>query len=107
QQRRLPRARWTQQGDKFTAGNFQVHIVERNKLAKSFADVIGFNAHAAFAPALVVNVGVMVCLAAKSSCCLVCCRDFHSTMLFASNVTSASSASNDATANAGANWYSL
>jgi hypothetical protein len=85
QQRGFAGARRPEQRDQFARGNVQVQVVADDGLAEALAEVAYLDAHRGF-------------LDRFTRC---------STAYFSTSVTSARSASSDATANAAENWYSL
>ncbi len=91
QQRGLARAGRTEQGDEFAGFDLQAHVVQGGEASKLLGDVADFDAH----EAVVQLVGGAVALC------------FHSTQVFRARVTSASSVSSEATANAPTKLYSL
>src|SRR5690606_22582241 len=93
QQRGLAATGRSQQCDQLSGGKLQRDVVERSEGIEALGDVPDGDAH---------DGGPSMCPLAR---CSLCCR--HSTRLFNPSVTSASSASSDATAKAAANWYSL
>ena len=102
QQRGFARTGRPEEGNQFSAGNFKADVIECGELAELLADVNGFYAHAAFTPGRGVITGAAM-LTTAASICSTCLWAFHSTALFTTRVTSASNASSEATAKAGAN----
>src|SRR5882762_61929 len=95
QERRLARAGRAEQGDQFAAGNGEIYVVQGGEMSESFCNANRFNAHASSSPAAAAS--------SRASCCFA----FHSIADLTNRVSRASSASKEATANAGTNWYSL
>src|ERR1700733_3081916 len=91
EQRGLARSRWAEQRHELAVGNFQIDVVERLELTEVLANAANVDAH---------------CAASMSAAdwAASCCAAFHSAMLLTTSVARASSASNDATANAATNW---
>jgi hypothetical protein len=86
QQRRLAAARGAEQRHQLTGGKVQRHIAQGGEVAEALVDVLDLDSH---------HASLVDWLARHSMNCLI------------TSVTSASSASSDATAKAAANWYSL
>ena len=84
QQGRLARARRAEQRDELAGLDVQRHVAQRGEVAEALPDLADFDAHG-----------------------FVSRRICHSSTRLATRVTSASSASSVATANAAAVWYSL
>src|SRR5262249_7121180 len=94
QERRLAGARGPEQGEQLARRDLEAHVVERQERAEPLGDVLDRDAHAS--PPVV----SMRAFSASSR------RVFHSSVVFTSSVTSASSASTEATAKAPGMLYS-